>query len=188
MGKIVVSDNVLMLPSSLVRDAISSPERTARPSRRARIRSSVSQARCSRPVRGAGSGSLRGPAGRPGGRRAASSGGRSRARRRAPRQPPERGLAARSRVLLEGEDETERDQVRALVAPGAYVRNVEKVRRRSRSSSRGWHYQPMQAFWLSLLFGAPWLMGIAYVWSRAPRMNGTPPSMADRARQRLWTT
>ena len=45
----------------------------------------------------------------------------------------------------------------------------------------------MTALWLSLLFGAPWLVAIAYVWSRAPREDGPPPSMADYARDRLWT-
>jgi hypothetical protein len=44
----------------------------------------------------------------------------------------------------------------------------------------------MHALWLSLFFGSPWLAGIAYVWLRAPRMDGPPPSMADRARERLW--
>jgi hypothetical protein len=44
----------------------------------------------------------------------------------------------------------------------------------------------MDALWLSLLFGSPWLAGIAYVWSRAPRMDDPPPSMADRTRERLW--
>jgi hypothetical protein len=44
----------------------------------------------------------------------------------------------------------------------------------------------MNALWLSLLFGAPWLAAIAYSWSRAPRLEGPPPSTADRARARLW--
>jgi hypothetical protein len=44
----------------------------------------------------------------------------------------------------------------------------------------------MNALWLSLLFAAPWLAAIAYTWSRAPRMDGPPPSMADRTRERLW--
>jgi hypothetical protein len=46
----------------------------------------------------------------------------------------------------------------------------------------------MNTLWLSLLFGAPWLAAIVYTWSRAPRMDGPPPSMADHARERLWTT
>jgi len=44
----------------------------------------------------------------------------------------------------------------------------------------------MIALWLSLLFGSPLLAAIAHTWSRAPRMEGPPPSMADRARDRLW--
>jgi hypothetical protein len=56
-----------------------------------------------------------------------------------------------------------------------------------RSSRRGWHTQPMNAVWLSLLFGAPWLAAIAYAWSRAPRADGPPRSYADRVRERLWT-
>jgi hypothetical protein len=72
------------------------------------------------------------------------------------------------------------------VSPGAYVRKLEKGRRSLPSSPRGWHNQLMNALWLSLLFGAPWLAAIAYTWSRAPRMDGPPPSMADRTRERLW--
>jgi len=44
----------------------------------------------------------------------------------------------------------------------------------------------MNALWLTLIFAAPWLAAIAYVWSRAPRMDDPPPSMAERARARLW--
>jgi len=44
----------------------------------------------------------------------------------------------------------------------------------------------MNALWLSLLFGAPWLVAIAYTLPRAPRMDGPPPSMAHRTRERLW--
>jgi hypothetical protein len=44
----------------------------------------------------------------------------------------------------------------------------------------------MNALWLTLLFASPWLAAIAYVWRRAPRMDGPPPSMAERARERLW--
>jgi hypothetical protein len=44
----------------------------------------------------------------------------------------------------------------------------------------------MNALWLSLLFASPWLAAIAYAWRRAPRLDGPPPSMADRARDRLW--
>jgi hypothetical protein len=44
----------------------------------------------------------------------------------------------------------------------------------------------MNALWLSLLFGAPWLAAIAYTFSRVPRMDGPPPSMTHRTRERLW--
>jgi hypothetical protein len=44
----------------------------------------------------------------------------------------------------------------------------------------------MNALWLTLLFGAPWLAAILYTCSRAPRMDRPPPSMADRTRERLW--
>jgi hypothetical protein len=46
----------------------------------------------------------------------------------------------------------------------------------------------MNALWLSLLFGAPWLAAIVYTWSRAPRMDGPPLSQADRTRERLWSS
>ena len=49
-----------------------------------------------------------------------------------------------------------------------------------------WHTQPMNALWLMLLLAAPWLAALAYTWSRAPRMDGPPPSMAERTRERLW--
>src|SRR5689334_22089846 len=57
---------------------------------------------------------------------------------------------------------------------------------RFRCSPRGWHTRPMNALWLSLLLASPWLAAIAYTWSRAPRMDVPPPSMADRTRERLW--
>jgi hypothetical protein len=44
----------------------------------------------------------------------------------------------------------------------------------------------MNALWLTVLFGAPWLAAIGYTWSRAPRMDGPPASMADRTRERIW--
>jgi hypothetical protein len=44
----------------------------------------------------------------------------------------------------------------------------------------------MNALSLAVLFGAPWLAAIIYTWSRAPRMDGPPASMADRMRERLW--
>jgi hypothetical protein len=46
----------------------------------------------------------------------------------------------------------------------------------------------MEGLWISLVFGAPWLVAIAWVWSRGPRMDGLPPSMADRLRERLSQT
>jgi hypothetical protein len=46
----------------------------------------------------------------------------------------------------------------------------------------------MHALWVTLLLAAPWLAAIAYVWPRAPRLDGPPPSMAERARERLWPT
>ncbi len=45
----------------------------------------------------------------------------------------------------------------------------------------------MLPVWLSLLFGAPWLVAIVWVRSRAPRTDVVPPSMAESARERLWT-
>src|SRR5262249_21923233 len=57
---------------------------------------------------------------------------------------------------------------------------------RFRSSRRDWHTQPMNALWLTLLLAAPWLAALAYTWSRAPRMDGPPPSTAERTRERLW--
>lgn len=48
-----------------------------------------------------------------------------------------------------------------------------------------WHSGDMEAIWLSLLFGAPWLAVIAWAWSRAPRMDAVPPSMGERMRDRL---
>jgi len=46
----------------------------------------------------------------------------------------------------------------------------------------------MSTLWLSLLFGAPWLVAIVATWSRAPRTDVVPPSMGERALQRLSTT
>lgn len=39
---------------------------------------------------------------------------------------------------------------------------------------------------ISLLLGAPWIVAIILMWSRAPRPDRVPPSMAERARERLW--
>jgi hypothetical protein len=47
------------------------------------------------------------------------------------------------------------------------------------------HSGHMEAIWLSLLFGSPWLVAIAWTWSQAPRMDTVPLSMAARMRQRL---
>ena len=45
----------------------------------------------------------------------------------------------------------------------------------------------MDGLWLSLLFGTPWLAAIAWTWSRVPRADVVPPSMGERALQRLST-
>ena len=37
-----------------------------------------------------------------------------------------------------------------------------------------------------LLLGAPWIVAIIWTWSRAPRSDRVPPSLAGRARERLW--
>jgi hypothetical protein len=36
-----------------------------------------------------------------------------------------------------------------------------------------------------LLFGAPWIVAIAWYWRRRVRDGSIPPSMADQARRRL---
>jgi hypothetical protein len=45
------------------------------------------------------------------------------------------------------------------------------------------------SWWVLLLivFGAPWLAAIAWLWSKRPRDGTVPPSMAEAARKRLWT-
>jgi hypothetical protein len=45
----------------------------------------------------------------------------------------------------------------------------------------------MDAVLLSLLLASPWLLAIAWTWSRAPRMESVVPSLGERARQRLTT-
>ena len=50
------------------------------------------------------------------------------------------------------------------------------------------HTGQVDALWLSLMLGAPWLVAIAWTWSRVPRTDRVPPSLGDLARQRLWTT
>jgi hypothetical protein len=39
---------------------------------------------------------------------------------------------------------------------------------------------------VSLLLASPWIVATIWTWSRAPRFETVPPSMADRARNRLW--
>ena len=56
-----------------------------------------------------------------------------------------------------------------------------------RAVALGWHSCHMEGLWLSLLLGAPWIAATAWVWTRAPRMDVVPPSMADRWRERLAT-
>ena len=47
----------------------------------------------------------------------------------------------------------------------------------------------MEWAWLiGLAAGAPWIVGIVYLWRRAPRDGTVPPSLAEEARRRLWTT
>jgi hypothetical protein len=47
---------------------------------------------------------------------------------------------------------------------------------------------PWWAWLLPLGFGAPWLAAIAWLWNKRPRDGAIPPSMADAARKRLWTS
>jgi hypothetical protein len=44
----------------------------------------------------------------------------------------------------------------------------------------------LESIGISLIFGAPWLVAIAWTWSRAPRSDGVPPSLSERVRERLW--
>jgi hypothetical protein len=44
----------------------------------------------------------------------------------------------------------------------------------------------MSAIWLSLLFGAPWLVPALWLWPRARRVDHLAPSAAESARERLW--
>jgi hypothetical protein len=46
---------------------------------------------------------------------------------------------------------------------------------------------PWWAWLLPLVFGAPWLVGIAWFWHHRPRDGDVPPSMADQIKKRLWT-
>lgn len=45
----------------------------------------------------------------------------------------------------------------------------------------------MYGIGLLLVLVAPWLVAIGWVWSRAPRDDSVPPSMGERALQRLTT-
>jgi hypothetical protein len=41
------------------------------------------------------------------------------------------------------------------------------------------------ALLLALLAGSPWIAAIVWVWRRRPRDGAIPPSIGERARQRL---
>jgi hypothetical protein len=62
---------------------------------------------------------------------------------------------------------------------------VRKRRRTLRQGPSGRQSDHMEAILLSLLLAAPWLVAIAWTWSRAPRMDTVPPSMGERMRERL---
>jgi hypothetical protein len=47
---------------------------------------------------------------------------------------------------------------------------------------------PLWAWLLPILFGAPWIVAAVWVWRNTPRDDTATPSMAERARQRLWTS
>jgi hypothetical protein len=46
----------------------------------------------------------------------------------------------------------------------------------------------MDAIALSIILGAPWLAFLAVVWPRVPALDHVPPSLADQARRRIWST
>ena len=46
---------------------------------------------------------------------------------------------------------------------------------------------PWWALLLPVVFGAPWIVAIAWLWSKRPRDGAVPPSLAETARKRLWT-
>jgi len=46
---------------------------------------------------------------------------------------------------------------------------------------------PWWIWFLPLLFAAPWIVAIAYVWKSTPRSGEEPPSLAESARRRLWS-
>ena len=76
----------------------------------------------------------------------------------------------------------------SVASPGRQVSNLEKEVPDA-FVARPWlaHSTLMNALLVTLLLAAPWLAAIAYTWSRAPRLDGPPPSMADRERARLWS-
>jgi hypothetical protein len=47
---------------------------------------------------------------------------------------------------------------------------------------------PLWSWLLPLLFGAPWIVAIVWFWRQRPRDDFVPPSMAEEARRRLWTS
>jgi hypothetical protein len=47
---------------------------------------------------------------------------------------------------------------------------------------------PLWSLLLPILFGAPWIVAIVWFWRQRPRDDEVPLSMAERARQRLWTS
>ncbi len=47
---------------------------------------------------------------------------------------------------------------------------------------------PLWALLLPILFGAPWIVAIVWFLRQTPRDDETPPSMAERAQQRLWSS
>jgi len=46
----------------------------------------------------------------------------------------------------------------------------------------------MEALGISLLFGAPWLVAIAWAWAHASHTDAVPQSLGARALQRLQTS
>ena len=47
---------------------------------------------------------------------------------------------------------------------------------------------PLWAWLLPILFGAPWIAAIVWFLKHTPHNDEAPPSTAERARQRLWTS
>jgi hypothetical protein len=56
-----------------------------------------------------------------------------------------------------------------------------------RTTASGKVVAMVESIGIALLLAAPWIVAAIWTWSRAPRFEGVPPSMADRARDRLWT-